>query len=385
MSLRQTLEDKLLFPLPTTDALRSNEDPVIQSDHPMYDYYEEKNWGATGGISDGTVNRVIIMPSGISAPHAGLFKPQTYAPAVTKAVEQSWSEISLGDENESAESLQAKLQAFVLSVAVKHCQTTVYTEFDYSVADEPDSFLGVFPCSKPTPYCSEDSVPDDIDSAKAHHRSSSAYKRLETKYASRAPDSFNGHDNTADALFDAMRIYWAFRVIDEIFEKVDEYFFLQRLVLITKILFVARLLRMTNSNEQYQQLMSWVYIDNLKYAVVDHSTETEALDDMFQANVRSSHDIKENSALLQETKARVGTAQDNLQSLSSSDTLVTRQRRNSVILFWVMVALLVLQIGSLSLAHFANSNLIAYVVIVSVAGVALGLEMTRTLKTLINF
>jgi hypothetical protein len=389
-SLRNILESQLMFPLPVMDGVQ-RVDPVIEVDHPLYDYYDGRNWGEDAGDGSG-INRIIVLPQSIGVAHAGLFKahdPAKLRVAVSKAL-RGWNDIVIaadaGDKSDTPEAVQAKLHEFVRAVAVEHCRLTVTSSFDYTVADEPNTFADVFLCAKATPYCPAGHVAADATAAKSHQRSSAAYKRLEAKYRSQAPDvGFNGHSNTADALFDAMRLYWAYRNIDTVFESADEYYFLQRLVFVTRMVFVAKLLLAASAEAQADQLMSWIYMDNLRYAMVDPGSDSEALDDMFKDNVRSSQEIKRGSVELQSIKSTVVTAQDNLQSLASSDRLVKAQRRNALIIFWVFVALLLLQLACLFAASAMKSPMTAYVVIAGSSALVLGLELTRTVKSLLYF
>ncbi|AUF82494.1 hypothetical protein TetV_412 [Tetraselmis virus 1] len=387
--LTNTLKDKLLFPLPKGDDLRDDA-PMIDSNHPIYDYYNDVNWKGSAS-SSAPINKILIMPSSIpdSMMYAGLYTVRDYTSAINKIAGANNSTFT---KDMSWKEMNTALTDFVRSVCEEHCKETILTEFIYNSGMEPKSYRRTFMCNKDTDYC--DYVYDDRDTVGHDQMKSDAYTMLASLYKSKVADggtsngSLGDHKETTNALFDGMRLFWAFKMIDEVFgDHSEDFFFIERLVKITKVLFVAQMLTSVGSEVHqlmFDNLMLWCYTDVMKYATVSAETDG-ALDDMFRDNVKTSKEIKDNSLNLQNTKHTVVKAQDNLQSLSSSDSMVKRQRRNSFFLYWTMMVLLVLQVLSLIGAAMSGQRLTAYVIIISISMVALGLEMSRTLRSLINF
>lgn len=389
MALDQTLERHLLFPLPRDDATRASEDPVIPRTHPIHDYFKDANWGGT--VAAGSVNRVVIDPRTIAPAHgnAGLFTALTSAQvtdAVGDAVEH-WDSLLAGD---GADEAMRKLAGFVRHVAVALVRRNVAGQEAFELDADAESFAAAFPHR-------EGGGAVERDTAKAMQRGSAAYAAL----------GGVADQGVRDSVFDRLRLHYAFRYLDEVFSSNggthDDYFFLARLVQAAKLFFAARLLRAAGQDEKFDQVMAWMHNNSVRYSTVDPDTnaleqrydadgkalprgrgEVYALDDMFQRNVELSHQVKSNSDRLQDTKRGVSDARDNLQSLSNSDKLVRSQQRNSIIMYYVAIAMLVLQIGGLLGAEYLKNPLMGFLIIIVYALTVLLIEATRGLDSLVN-
>eukprot|EP00873_Tetraselmis_striata_P033669 jgi/Tetstr1/453933/TSEL_040852.t1 len=391
-SLSETLERQLMFPLPRSDEIRPDEDPIIPRSHPIHDYFAAANWRGTVGPQ--TVNRVIIAPSQLSsAPFAGLFTAftQETREKLKTAVQENlagdtstWQNLMSSDEAEDA---LKKLERFVRGVAVSYTRdVSGESGFSMNSETEPAGF-DVFPA--PT----VDGAPITMDEAKARQRETSAYTKLKIAHG----------DTKAEKMFDGMRLYYAYKYLDHVFENPDEYFFITRLLTAAKLLFVAQLFRMVDEPEKFDQVLGWMYQDTVAYASVDPNTnalaqkydaqgnplprtrgERFALDDMFRRNVELSHDVKDMSSELVSTKDRVSGARDNLESLANGDNLVKTQQFNSKVIYFVAIAMLVLQVAGLIAAEYMQSPLMGFLIIVAVTVAVLGVEATNSLGALIN-
>jgi hypothetical protein len=391
-NLSETLERQLMFPLPRSDDIRTNEDPIIPRNHPIHDYFASDNWQGSIGPNS-RVNRVIIAPATLTVPFAGLFTPFNHQSRtkLQSAVQTNLSGDKLTWQNlvtsDDMDDVLKKLERFVKGVAVEYTRdVTGEAEFDLNADMEPTGY-DVFP----VPVVNGTAITSD--EAKVFQRSTSAYTKLKV-----------AHGNTkADRMFDCLRIFYAYKFLDHIFVTPDEYFFIQRLVGAAKLLYVAQLFRMVGESEKFDQVLGWMHSSNVQYASVDPNTnaleqkydadgkplprkrgEKWALDDMFRRNVELSHDVKAASAELLETKTLVADARDNLQSLANSDDLVQKQQFNSKIIYFVAITLLVLQVAGLVAAEYLQSPLVGYVIIVLFAAVVLVIEATKGLTSLIN-
>ena len=391
-NLSDTLERQLMFPLPRSDGVRQGEEPIIPREHPIHDYFAADNW--QGGVGPGTrVNKVIIAPATIGVPFAGLFTPfnQTARAKLQNAVQSNlsgdkatWQDLLSGDDTDV---VLGKLERFVKGVAVEYTRdVSGEPEFDITADTEPAGY-DVFP----TPAVEGAAI--TMDEAKAYQRSTSAYSKLKVAHGS----------TKADQMFDALRLYYAFRFLDHVFVTPDEYFFIQRLIAAAKLVYVAQVFKMVGETDKFDQVLGWMYSNSVEYSSVDPTTnaleqkyddegnplprkrgEKFALDDMFRRNVELSHDVKAGSAELLETKERVSDARDNLQSLANSDDLVKTQQFNSKIIYFVAISLLALQVGGLVAAEYLQNPLLGYLVIVLYALVVLTIEATKGLNTLVN-
>lgn len=386
-TLSATLERQLMFPLPHSKDLREN-DPIIPVTHPIYDYFASDNWEGQLQTSS-KINKIIIAPVDISVDYAGYFKKidkSKLTNAVTQKIEgsdASWQALKTDD---SLEDVMSKLEMFVKGVAIAYTRdVTGESDFDVTSDTEPAGY-DVFPVATGEAKLT-------VDEAKAYQSSTDAYNKLKAAYG----------DTNAPQMFDAMRIYYAFKYLDSMFSDPEDYFFIQRLVAAAKLIFVAQLFKMTGKVTLFDQVLAWMYHDSIQYATVDPTSnaleqkfdengeplprtrgDNFALDDMFRRNVELSHDVKDNSKHLMDTKELVSGARDNLQSLENSDDLVKAQQRNSTIIYFVAITMLVLQIAALLTAEYLQNPLMGYLVIVVFAIVVLGIEATKGLNALVN-
>lgn len=388
-SLGETLERQLMFPLPRSDEVRQNEEPIIPRDHPIHDYFAAENWG--GSLTDNSrVNKVIIAPMTMNVQFAGLFGP-LYKATLQTAVQNNltgekatWQNLMTSD---GTDEVLEKLERFVKGVAIEYTrEKTGELDFDINADNEPSGY-DVFP----TPAAEGTAL--TREEAKAYQRSTSAYTKLKVEHGT----------TKADHMFDCLRLYYAYKFLDHVFVTPEEYFFIQRLIAAAKLLFVAQMLNMAEEVEKFDQVLGWMYSNSVEYASVDPSTnaleqeydengnplprkrgEKYALDDMFRRNVELSHDVKAGSSELLQTKERVTDARDNLQSLANSDDLVKTQQFNSKIIYFVAISMFVLQIGGLIAAEYMQNPLIGYLIIVVYALVVLAIEATKGLNTLVN-
>lgn len=388
-TLSATLERQLMFPLPRNTDIRKNEDPIIPVTHPIHDYFAAENWGGSLGTAS-RINKVIIAPTAIGAGvayagHFGSVDTAKLTEAVTARLEgpdSAWQALRADDK---LEDVLEKLERFVKAVAITYTRLVASVDdFDITPDTEPAGY-DVFPVAS-------DGNALTTEEAKAYQESTDAYSKLKIANSAKAAQMFN-----------SMRLYYAFKYLDSAFSDPDEYFFIQRLVAAAKLIFVAQLLKMTEKGTYFDKVLAWMYHDSVQYATVDPNTnaleqkfdddgnplprsrgEKFALDDMFRRNVELSHDVKDNSKRLMDTKDRVADARDNLQSLANSDDLVKTQQRNSTILYFVVIAMLVLQIVGLSAAEYLQNALLGYLIIVVYAVAVLGIEATKGLNALIN-
>jgi hypothetical protein len=355
-----TLKKHLMFPL--SDGSRGD-GPIIPDTHPIYDYYNETNW-LKGDVLK--INEVTILTNSVF----GLFKQITAEKlkAAVTAAATGWETLGVSDDTETA---LKKLDNFMWHVTEKLVKAE--TGVDVTEAEIPQGFA-VFKTT--------------ADGLEDFQKGTDAHKRVFTKFPVKADDVFSN-----------MRLYYAYKRIDEVFgENTDDYYFLKRLVTLTKLLFVFRVSVIAADTAKADQILQWIHSDNMAYSTIDDTTniledangqpvkrkEKYALDDMFRSNVRLSHAVKQNSDTLLDTKTRVSSARDNLQSLSNTDNLVKAQRRNGLILFWVVVALLVLQIMALLAAEYMQSPMMAYLIIVTTTIVVLFIEAKDGITALIN-
>lgn len=341
-----------MFPLPDRDV-SITPNPKILATHALYDYYNPLNWGSTSGSRN--INSVIICPT----KNFGLFKMTN--DEITNAVKNStWTDIV---ENVDYKRVSNHLENFVKSVCEKIAQTKGFNNFTFTQALEPNSLEQVFTEDEST------------------QKQSEAYNKINL-----------AHPTQAGVLFDCMRLYYAFKFIDKLFSNTEDYFFLQRLVLMTKLLFVYQLLTLSGKDNN---VLNWMYTNNLSYTTIDDTKnafgdkggsrpENYALDDMFQKNVELSSSVKNESKKLMDTQEKVSAAEDNLQSLGNIDGLLTRQHKNSVILTYVVVSMLVLQVAAIAAANYMRNNLVFYIVIGVYAVVVLALEASNGIRAILN-
>lgn len=356
-----TLKKHLMFPL--SDGSRGD-GPIIPDNHPIYDYYVEANWMKDGAVAQ--INEVTIFPKTTF----GLYKPITSEKlkAAVTAAATGWETLGISDDTETA---LKKLDNFMWHVTVKLVKTE--TDADITDAEIPQGFA-VFKTA--------------AGELEAFQKGTDAHKLIFTKFPVKADDVFSN-----------MRLYYAYRRIGEVFgENTDEYYFLKRLVTLTKLLFIVRIAVIAGDTAKADQVLQWIHSDNMAYSTIDDTTnlledakgqivrkkEKYALDDMFRTNVRLSHEVKQNSDTLLDTKNKVSSARDNLQSLSNTDNLVKTQRRNGLIFYWVVVALLVVQIISLLASEYLQSPLMGYLIIVTSTIVVLFIEAKDGITALIN-
>lgn len=367
ISAGETLKKHLVFPL--NDGGTSRQDgPIIPDNHPIHDYYTESNWLQTGNAAS-TINEVVIFP----AQAVGLFDLITAANIASAVDAALLTDFDALPANGNTADVLATIEKYVWNCTLKLVEAKTTAKV---TASEDPGVYAVFATTN-----------TDIG---AFHKTTEAHKRIFQKFPVEADD-----------IFSYMRPYYAYKRIDEIFgEYTNEYYFLKRLVTLTKVVFVIQLLGLGGPDAKAKALVliTWVHSDNLSYSTVDDAsnvlvdaagnpvprTEKYALDDMFRLNVILSQQVKHNSVTLADTKNRVAGARDNLQSLSNTDSLVKTQRRNGIIVYWVVVALLVLQICSLLAAEYMQSPLVGYMVIVVVAIVVLFIEAKDGIQALVN-
>lgn len=379
-----SLKHHLMFPLPKSDELKAQHDPVIPITHPLYDYYNDANWG--GVVSNRAVNKVVIFPSSITAEHGGLFSPIT-AESFMKNAADAWTNDILPTD-EPREVIQ-KLDDFVKEISVSYArQASGLDEFNITSKDVPGGF-DVFPTN------SDGSTSMTKLSATRMQKSTDAYKKL-SKY-----------NEKQDVLFNSLRVYYAYNYIESLFDKdayddksfdPDDYFFVKRLLLMTKMLFVANLLMLSDNDVLFDQILGWMYNNGVQYTTVDPEVDSRKpvmvngkkvipktfhLDDMFTENVELSHAVKKNSEELLRRKHEVGSARDNFESISNADRLALLQKRNSKILFYVVLALLCLQILSIVITLMTGNYMLALVIMLVTSFMVLGIKLTKTLNVLI--
>lgn len=373
ISIVQTLQDHLKFPLIDTQGRSRPDAPIIDVTHPFYDYYIIANWSTVAVPTEAPEPKEVVI---VTRTDNGLFKTVDKG-VLTTAINDTGFTLAIQD---STEACTKTLENFVKDMSVRLVRTNAnLAAFEFINADDPGIYA-VYPT---------DQAMTQANRVK-FHRETQAYLRISKKFPV---------TQEADAIFNGMRYYYAFKRIDDIFgPHVDDYFLLQRLVTLTKLVFVARLMFLAESNK-VTSILNWIMEDCRDYQRVDTKEnilvdetgkavmkrpEKYALDDMFRQNVQLSHTVKANSEMLVDTKTRVASARDNLQSLSNTDGLVKTHRRNSLIVYWVVVALLVTQILSLVAAEYFKSPVIGYVVIVTSAIVVLFIEARDGLNALIN-
>lgn len=390
-SLSATLERQLMFPLPRSSEIRKDEEPIIPITHPIHDYFAAENWGmplATGS----RINKVVIAPSEIRTGvdyvgHFTAIRASDFTTAVgnkTQGTSSAWVPLKTDD---GLDDVMEKLERFVRGVAIEYTRiVTGESDFDIAPEYEPAGY-DVFPVAAEGASLTR-------EDAKAYQIATDAYNKLKTAHGS----------TKATQMFDSMRMYYAFKYLDSVFSDPEEYFFIQRLVAAAKLMFVAQMFRLAEQPEHFDQVLAWMYRDSVQYATVDPDTnaleqkfdpetgeplprsrgDKFALDDMFRRNVELSHDVKDNSKRLMDTKDRVSDARDNLQSLANSDDLVKKQQWNSTVIYIVAISMLALQVAGLLSAEYLQNPMLGYLIIVAFAVVVLGIEATKGLNSLVN-
>lgn len=190
------------------------------------------------------------------------------------------------------------------------------------------------------------------------------------------------------------RVYYAFRFMDSIWAQRDRFFFLDRLVIMTKIVYLCNLISLAYDNvedadkayleAQFYNLMKWVYARDIMQYIRSDLSDNLGLDDMFQRNVLKGQDIRNKSDELIDKQKMVQGIQDNLKSLENNDRMSARRKRNLYIMYIVMIVLGVALVASLGWFFVTGQRMMMYVTVSVISLSVLFVEAFKGLQMLLD-
>ena len=182
------------------------------------------------------------------------------------------------------------------------------------------------------------------------------------------PSDFKGHllaGNFPDALEDkytsntvsVFRPYMAWKHIDHMYpeEERTEYFLIERMHTLTKLVFILSILKPETENsallDTLNKIMTFMVKQSLEYTSVGDPRTNASIDDSTMTNVELSRKVRADSESLLENKEIVQKFQDNLRSLVDVDKSVQSARTRAWYMMLFLVVVLVLSVAGMVYAY----------------------------------
>ena len=171
------------------------------------------------------------------------------------------------------------------------------------------------------------------------------------------PDALNQKYTTETVKM--FRPYMAWKHIDHMYpqEERSEYFLIERMYTLTKLVFILSILKPTSASSTVEllgilnKIMTFMVKESLEFTTVGDPQTTTSIDDSTMTNVALSRSVRDNSESLIENKEIVQKFQDNLRSLVDVDKSVQSARTGAWYMMLFLVVVLVLSVAGMAYAY----------------------------------